>query len=159
MAVGTALTETSLVLDNDIFNAWRYGRDQRVLRAIEDYQSSIKLFPFLTSMTVFQALQGFENKSIKPDEPNEQTKQARIKTEQLIKFCGDALPFNQRSAEIAAYIVPRLKKNIPKGMLVDVFIAAIALAHGYGVATRNRKDFELIADQTPDDVTLRLAIW
>jgi predicted nucleic acid-binding protein len=157
MAVGTALTETSLVLDNDIFNAWRY-QDQRVLTAIADYQSRIKLFPSLTSMTVYQALYGFENKSIKPDEPNEQTKQARIRTEQLINFC-DVLPFNQRSAGIAAHIVPRLSKNIPKGTLVDVFIAATALAHGYGVATRNRKDFELIASHTPDDLILRLAVW
>jgi predicted nucleic acid-binding protein len=159
MAAGPALPENSLVLDNDIFNAWRYGRDQRVLRAIANYQSRIKLFPFLTSMTVYQALYGFENKSIKPDEPNEQTRQARIRTEQLIQACGDTLPFNQRAAEISAYIVPRLSKNIPKGTLVDVFIAATALAHGYGVATRNRKDFELIASHTPNDLTLRLAVW
>src|SRR5215210_3853272 len=157
MAVGMALTETSLILDNDIFNAWRY-RDERVLRAIADYQSRIKLLPALTSMTVYQALFGFENKSIKPDEPSEQTKRARISTEQLVKSC-DVLPFNQRSAEIAAYIVPRLSKNIPKGTLVDAFIAATALAHGYGVATRNRKDFELIASHTPNDVTLRIAVW
>jgi predicted nucleic acid-binding protein len=158
MAIGPALTETSLVLDNDIFNAWRYGRDHRVLKAIADYQSSLKLFPALTSMTVFQALYGFENKSIKPDEPNEHTKQARIGTEQLIKAC-DVLPFNQRSAEIAAHIAPRLSKNIPKGTLVDVFIAATALAHGYGVATRNRKDFELIGNHIPIDLILRLAAW
>ena len=158
MAVGTALTETSLVLDNDIFNAWRYGRDPRVLRAIADYQSRIKLLPFLTSMTVYQALSGFENKSIKIDEPSEQTRQARTRTEQLIKE-SEVLAFNQRSAEIAAYIVPRLSKNIPKGTLVDAFIAATALAHGYGVATRNRKDFELIASHTPNDVTLRIAVW
>ena len=55
MAEGPALTETSLVLDNDIFNAWRLGRDQRVLGAIADYQSRLKLFPALTSMTVYQA--------------------------------------------------------------------------------------------------------
>jgi predicted nucleic acid-binding protein len=157
MAVGAALTETSLVLDNDIFNAWRY-QDRRVLGAIADYQSRIKLFPALASMTVYQALYGFENKSIKPDEPNEQTKQARVRTEQLIESC-DVLPFNQRSAEIAAYIVPRLSKNIPKGTLVDAFIAATALAHGYGVATRNQTDFELIGSHTPNDLTLRLAVW
>src|SRR3712207_2605330 len=104
MAVGTALTETSLVLDNDILNAWRY-RDERVLRAVADYQSRIKLFPALTSMTVYQALFGFENKSIKSGEPSEQTKQARGLTDRLIGAC-DVLPFNQRSAEIAAYIVP-----------------------------------------------------
>jgi predicted nucleic acid-binding protein len=158
MSIGPALTETSLVLDNDIFNAWRYGQDQRVRGAIADYQSRIKLFPALTAMTVYQALYGFENKSIKADEPNEQTKKARTKTEQLIKSC-DVLPFTQRSAEIAAYIVPRLSKNIPKGTLVDVFIAATALAHGYGVATRNLKDFEQIANHTPDNLVLRLATW
>lgn len=158
MAVGAVLTETSLVLDNDIFNLWRYGH-QRILGAITDYQSRIKLFPFLTSMTVYQALYGIENKSIKPDEPNEQTKQTRVKMESLIRACGDVLPFNQRSAEIAAYIAPRLSKNMKKGTLVDVFIAATALAHGYGVATRNRKDFELIANQTPDNLILRLAEW
>jgi predicted nucleic acid-binding protein len=157
MAVGPALTETSLILDNDIFNLWRYGH-QRILGAIADYQARLKLFPFLSSMTVYQALYGFENKSIKPGEPNEQTKQARAETERLIREC-DVLPFNQRSAEIAAYIAPRLSKSMPKGTLVDVFIAATALAHGYGVATRNRKDFELIANQTPNDLTLRLAVW
>jgi predicted nucleic acid-binding protein len=157
MALGPVLTETSLVLDNDIFNAWRH-RDQRVLRAIADYQSRIKLFPALTSMTVYQALYGFENKSIKPDEPNEQTKQSRTATELLIKSC-DVLSFNQSSAEIAAYIAPRLSKSMPKGTLIDVFIAATALAYGYGVATRNRKDFELIASYTPNDATLRLAVW
>lgn len=158
MAIGPALTETSLVLDNDILNAWRYGRDNRVLTAIADYQSRLKLFPALTSMTIYQALYGFENKSIKPDEPNERTKQARSRTEQLIKSC-DVLPFNQRSAEIAAYIAPRLSKNIPKGTLIDAFIAATALAHGHGVATRNRKDFELIANYIPDNLILRLAGW
>jgi len=157
MAVGPTLTETSIVLDNDIFNAWRHG-DQRVLVAIADYQSRLEFFPALTSMTVFQALYGFENKSIKPDEPNERTKQARIWTEQLVKSC-DVLPFNQRSAEIAAYIVPRLSKNIPKGTMIDAFIAATALAHGYGVATRNRKDFEIIASYTPGNLILRLATW
>ncbi len=158
MTLGPALTETSLVLDNDIFNAWRYGRDQHIRRAIADYQSRLKLFPALTAMTVYQALYGFENKSIKPDEPNQQTIQARTETERLSKSC-DVLPFNQRSAEIAAYIVPRLSKNIPKGTLVDVFIAATALAHGYGVATRNRRDFELIASHTPDSLILRIAAW
>jgi predicted nucleic acid-binding protein len=157
MAVSPALAETSLLLDNDILNAWRY-QDSRVLIAIAEYQSRLKLFPALASMTVYQALYGFENKSIRPDEPNEQTKQSRIGTERLINSC-DVLPFTQNSAEIAAYIVPRLRKSIPKGTLVDAFIAATALAHGYGVATRNLKDFEQIANHIPDDLILRLAAW
>ena len=55
-------------------------------------------------------------------------------------------------------MIPRLKKNIPKESLLDALIAATALAHGYGVATRDR-GFELIAEHTPDNMVLRLAFW
>src|SRR5205085_11219008 len=119
---------------------------------------NLKVLPALTSITVYQALYGFENKSIKPGEPSEQTRQGRSYTEQLIKSCI-VLPFDQRAAEIAAYAVPRLSKNMSKEFLLDVLIAATALAHGYGVATRNKKDFELIATQIPADLILRLADW
>jgi len=109
-------------------------------------------------MTVYEAIYGFENKSIKPNEPNEQARHDRLKTEQLIKSCV-ILPFDQRAAEVAAYVVPRLSKNMPKEFLRDVFIAATALAHGYGIATRNKKDFDLIANHTPDGLILRIADW
>ena len=109
-------------------------------------------------MTVYEAIYGFENKSIKPNEPNEQPRHDRLKTEQLIKSCV-ILPFDQRAAEVAAYVVPRLSKNMPKEFLRDVFIAATALAHGYGIATRNKKDFDLIANHTPDGLILRIADW
>lgn len=158
MAIGPALATTSLVLDNDIFSAWRYGRDPRVQDGIADHQIKLKSFPALTSITVYQALYGFENKSIKPGEPSEQTKQGHNNTKRLIASCL-VLSFDQRAAEIAAYTVPRLAKNMSKEFLLDVLIAATALAHGYGVATRNKKDFELIATQIPDNLILQLANW
>ncbi|MGI8565954.1 MAG: type II toxin-antitoxin system VapC family toxin [Pyrinomonadaceae bacterium] len=157
MAIGIALPDTSLALDSDMLTAWRYQK-REVLGAIAAYQSQLKLFLALTSMTVYEAIYGFENKSFKPNEPNEQTRQDRLKTEQLIKSCV-VLPFDQRAAEIAAYIVPRLSKNMPKELLRDVFIAATALAHRYGIATRNKKDFDLIANHIPDGLILRIADW
>lgn len=99
-----------------------------------------------------------KNKSVKPNEPDEKTKEDHSKTDQLIKSCI-VLPFDQSAAEIAAYIIPRLPKNIPKDTLLDALIAATALAHGHGVATRNKKDFELIGQHIPDHLTLRLAFW
>lgn len=42
----------------------------------------------------------------------------------------------------------------------DVFIAATSLAPGYGVATRNQRDFELIGQHLPPEMpNLSLAIW
>lgn len=157
MAIGVALPETALALDSNVLTAWRYQK-REVLNAIAAYQSRLKLLPALTAMTVYEAIYGFENKSLRPNEPNAQTTYDRLKTEQLIKSCI-VLPFDQRAAEIAAYIVPRLSKNMPKELLKDVFIAATALAHGYGIATRNKKDFDLIASQTPDGLMLRIADW
>lgn len=155
-AVGLALTETSLVLDSNILTAWRYQK-RGILEAIAFYQASRKLLA-LSAMTVYEALYGFENTLAKTQGNIEQTRLDYTKTEQLIDSCI-VLPFNQNSAKIAAYIVSRLPKNIPKDMLLDALIAATALAHGYGVATRNKKDFELIGNHTPDDQILRLAIW
>ncbi len=157
MAVGPALSETSLVLDTNILTAWRYQK-QRVRDAIAAYQSRLKVLPALTSMTVYEALYGFENKSLKPGGFDENLTQDRVQTNQLIKSCV-VLPFDQSAAEIAAYIIPRLPKNITKDTLRDALIVATALAHRHGVATRNKKDFELIGQHTPDHLTLRLAFW
>lgn len=157
MAVGPALSETLLVLDSNILTAWRFQK-RGILEAINAYQSRLKLLPALSAMTVYEALYGFENALAKGQGDAEQNRSDRIAMEGLIGSCM-ILPFNQDAAKIAAYIVPRLPKNIPKETLLDALIAAIALSHGHGVATRNREDFELIGQRTPSDLTLRLAIW
>jgi predicted nucleic acid-binding protein len=156
MPLGPVLAETPLVLDTNVLTAWRSQR-ARVVAAIADYQSRLKLFPALTAITIHEALYGFENKAAKSGKLDDRTRQDRLAIEQLINSCV-VLPFDQRAAEISAYIIPRLKKNIPKESLLDALIAATALAHGYGVATRDR-GFELIAEHTPDNMILRLVFW
>jgi predicted nucleic acid-binding protein len=77
----------------------------------------------------------------------------------LIRQCT-VLPFNQEAAEIAAYIFPRLSRSERNQHWTDVFIAATALAHDYGVATRNQSDYELIAKHTPPQYPLlRIEVW
>lgn len=158
MSIGPALPETPLVLDNDVFTHWRSGQ-QYTLREISDYVTRLKKPPALTSMTVFEALYGFEHGVLKSGELNERIKLNRIYTEQLIESC-DVLPFDKNAAAIAAYITARLSKSDYNKHLKDVLITATALAHGHGVATQNKRDFELIAKQLPvSNPVLRLAIW
>ncbi|MGZ8845161.1 MAG: type II toxin-antitoxin system VapC family toxin [Pyrinomonadaceae bacterium] len=156
MTLGPVLPETQLVLDTNLLTAWRY-RKTGVLSAIADYQSRLKLFPALTAITVHEALYGFENRAAKAGVLDDLTKRDRLAIEQLISSCL-VLPFDQRAAEIGAYIIPRLPKNIPKQTLLDGLISATALAHGYGVATNDR-DFEIIGQHTPDDLILRVDFW
>jgi len=156
MALGPILPETVLVLDTNILSAWRY-RKSSVVTAITHYQSRLKLLPALTAITVHEALYGFENKAAKAGELDERTKQDRFAIEQLINSCV-VLSFDQRAAEIAAFIIPRLPKNIPKQTLLDGLISATALAHDYGIATNDR-GFELIAQHTPADLIMRVDFW
>ena len=156
MTLGPVLPETQLVLDTNLLSAWRY-RKTGVVRAIADYQSRHKLLPALTAFTVHEALYGFENKTLKSGRLDDKTRQDRIAIEQLINSCV-VLPFDQRAAEISAYIIPRLPKNIPKQTLLDGLISATAVAHGYGIATNDR-GFEIIGQSTPDDFVLRLDFW
>jgi predicted nucleic acid-binding protein len=156
MVLGPVLAETPLVLDTNILTAWR-ADSVVVAAAIVDYQSRSKLPPALTAITVHEALYGVENTIAKAGRLDDRTKQDRVAIKLLIDSCVVA-PFDQRAAEISAYMIPRLKKNIPKGNLLDALIAATALAHGYGVATRDR-GFELIAEHTPDNMVLRLVFW
>jgi predicted nucleic acid-binding protein len=158
MAVGSVLPETSLTLDNDVFTYWR-KQDQFVKQEIIDYISRLKQPPTLTSITAFEALYGFENISAKTGSLDARSQQDRAYTERLIEYCG-VLPFDQSAAAIAAYIFPRLSKKDRNKHLRDIFIAATALAHKRGVATRNQKDFELIANHLPPNYPLlRLAVW
>lgn len=156
MTLGAILPETSLVLDTNIVTAWRY-RKSGIVTAITDYQSRLKLLPALTSITVHETLYGFENKAAKSGMLDDRTRRDRFAIEELINSCV-VLPFDQRAAEIAAYIIPRLPKNIPKQTLLDGLISATALAHGYGIATNDR-GFAIIAQHTPSGLILWVDSW
>lgn len=158
MPVGTVFDETSLVLDTDILTDWRHGQPHTQL-AIAKYISKLKRPPALASINVFEALNGFEKKMLKPGGDNDRTRLDLAKTEQLIQSCT-VLPLDEQAARIAAYVFARLSQQDRNKHWCDVFVAATALSHGHGLATRNQDDFRLIANHLPSShQILRLAIW
>lgn len=151
-----ASPENLLVLDTDVLSDWRKSKDY-TRREIDDYVVKYNSLPALTAITVYEALYGFEKKAAaasgKYSSLDEQSLQA---LNDLINDC-DVLPFDADAASIAAHILPRINNNKMWG---DVFIAATALSHGRGVATRNRADYELIAKQVPAQYgPLHLDFW
>jgi predicted nucleic acid-binding protein len=161
MVIGAALPETSLVLDNDIFTHWRNGREY-VLREIASYMARLKMPPALASFTIFEAQYGIEDSLVKKRISEDQAGKYRTRIKVLSNE-SIVLDFNQSAAEISAHLFPRLfprlSKKDRKAPWKDLFIAATALAHGYGVATQNRQDFDLIASLLPNGQILRLATW
>jgi predicted nucleic acid-binding protein len=158
MTIGPRLPHLALALDNDVLNDWRAGK-LATLKAIKDYIAATKAPPALTSLTVFEMMQGFEKASVLLGGMSERTMQDKEHARILTRDCV-VLPFNEAAAEIAAYIFPRLSQKERNKHWADVFIAATALAHEYGVATRNRGDFELIAKHTPPHYpVLRIQLW
>jgi predicted nucleic acid-binding protein len=149
------LPEELLLLDTDIFTDWRYQKSN-IVRSIVDYMTKFNAPPALSSTTVFEALRGFEKPSAVSGQYSQATKQSMKETRRLIDVCP-VLPFDHKAAVIASYIYPRVNN---KKLWADVSIAATALSHNCGVATRNRQDFQLIARHVPPDYSpLRLIFW
>ena len=155
MPIGPALPETPLVLDNDVFTHWRNSQSY-VLREIDEHFKRLKSFPALTSMTVFEALYGVEDEERKNRITAVQAQQYKDRIRELSESCR-VLPWEQKAAAITAHIYPRLTGQQLQKHWRDLFIAATALAHGYGIATQNMRDFKLIADLSTD--LLRIAVW
>jgi predicted nucleic acid-binding protein len=158
MPIGPPLSETPLALDNDIFTHWRNGQAY-VQREIDDHFRRLKFTPALTSMTVFEALHGIELEMRKNKITMAQAEQYKDRIKRLSESCL-ILSFDQNAAAIAAHIYSQLNPQQLQKHWRDLFITATVLAHGYGIASQNIRDFKLIADYLPDShPLLRIAVW
>jgi predicted nucleic acid-binding protein len=158
MAIRPATSETLLALDNDVFTDWRKHRPHTTT-LVEDYRIHNAHPPKLTAMTVFQARFGFDKEIARLGALDEKFEKLRITMDQMIKDCG-VLEINDQAAAITSHILARLSARERNRNWADVFIAATAIAHGYGVATRNQSDFDLMGQHLPSFAPdLYLAIW
>jgi len=150
--------ETPLVLDTDIFSHLR-NKKEYVLTNIKTHFSNTKQFPAITSVTVFEAVQGIESEFFKNNISLEQANLYRQRINELIQV-HRVLSFDQRAAEIAAFIFPRLSKSERSKHWRDLYIVSIAVANNYGLASQNRRDIEIIAKHLPKGFEyLRLSVW
>ncbi len=158
MATAPPPPNTPLLLDNDIFTLWR-NQNQQITKEIRDYFGRLEAYPKLAAITIFEAQWGIEKEIAKQGSLNQDLQQRLDQIEQFAKDCR-VLNFDQQVASIAAFVFGRLTNSQRNQHWKDVFVAATALANGYGVATRNKKHFDLIGQHLPSHhPILYLAIW
>ena len=158
MAIIPPFPDTPLLLDNDLFTPWQ-NQNPQVTQKIREYVGRLKSFPKLAAITVFEAQWGVEKEIAKRGVLAQDLAQRLTTIEQFIQRC-EVLSFDRRAATVAAFIFGRLTNSQRNQHWKDVFVAATALAHGHGIATKNRKDFELIGHHLPLYAPiLHLDVW
>lgn len=149
--------ELSLAIDNNIFTHLR-NKQPYVLEKIKKHLSNTTKLPVIPSVTIFEANFGVQ-KALAANQITDEQADFQFRIINILSEHHTIISFDQRAAEIAAYIFARLSKSDKNKHWRDAFIVATALAHNYGLATQNKRDMELIANHLPDDMDLRLAIW
>ena len=174
MSIIDAPPETPLVLDTAYFTHLRNG-DKYVKNEIAKYYFHTKSFPAISSMTIFEANYGVDDQLARSKNNIEiQTIKFRQEINNSLVNISRILPFDQKAAEIAAYIYAHLlvheskwlqkrrskkkKGNREAKIWQDVFIVSTALSHNYGLASPDT-DIEVIAKYLPNEMFLRLAVW
>ena len=173
MSIIFAPPETPLVLDTVVFSHLRNGKDY-VKKEIVKYFSNTKSFPAISSMTIFEANYGTDDQLAKNEITPEKAIEFRQTINNALGEVSRILPFDQKAAQVAAYIYPHLlakeskwlqkrktkkkKGNREAKIWQDVFIISTALSHNYGLASPDT-DIEVIAKYLPDGMSLRLAVW
>jgi toxin FitB len=77
-----------------------------------------------------------------PEGKRRDTLQTSLENRILPLFAGRVLPFDERASETYAVLRARARANGKAIASADGYIAAIASAHGFSVATRDTSPFE-----------------
>lgn len=93
---------------------------------------------FLSVITVAELRSGIASL---PEGKRRDTLRERIETQVLPVFTGRVLPFELAATQPYAELMRRSRSNGAPLSLPDAYIAAIALAHGMAVATRDTAPF------------------
>ncbi len=146
-----------LALDNNVFTHLR-NKQPYVLEYVKGHFLNTRRLPVIPSLVNFEANFGIQKALVTNKIFAEQ---ADFQIQEINKLASihTVIDFNQKAAEIAAYIFARLSKSDKNQHWRDTFIVATAISHNYGLATQNKRDMELIVNHLPNDLDLRLAVW
>lgn len=157
MLIISVSTEIPLALDNNIFTHLR-NRQSYVLKKIVEYNAHKKDLPVIPSTTLFEANFGIQKALVKNEITHEQSTYLHQEIDRLL-LNHRIIDFDRKASEIALYIFARLSQSDRNKHWRDLFIVATAVSHNYGLATKNKRDMELIAKCLPEELDLRLEIW
>jgi predicted nucleic acid-binding protein len=157
MPISDAHPESPLALDNSVFTLLRNKRP-KIIENVKKHFASTKQYPAVPAITLFEARFGLEQEIAKKSVTVEAAEFYRKRIDELAEEYP-ILSLNQKAAEIAAYVFARLSQSDRNKHWRDLFIAATAIAHNFGLATQNKRDMELIAKVLPPNIDLRIAIW
>lgn len=138
------------LLDSDILSELTRGNARVVARA-RDYLVAHGRLAF-SSVTLFERLRGYQA-ALGEGKPYEK----QLAQFNLFAASCIVVPFDEPAAERAAALWARSSRRLRGPLLGDLLIAATAAAHGRVLVTRNRRDFEPLAELL--DGELRLADW
>ena len=138
-----------VVLDTDTLS--ELSRGNRIVKArAADYLAEFGRLT-ITAVTVFERLRGYRA-AIRAGKPFERQLQA---FEALIANCV-VLPFDVDAAAVAADIWSASTRS-QRQQLGDILIAAVAVSRQIPLATRNKRDFQLLTRAS--GANLRLVDW
>jgi predicted nucleic acid-binding protein len=142
-------TAEPVLLDTDTLSELSRGNAAVSAHA----QAYLRAFGRLTisSVTVFERLRGYRQ-AILSGKPFHRQLQA---FESLVQS-SVVLPFDEAAAAVSASIWAGCSRA-QRQQLGDILIAGIAVARQIPLATRNRRDFEVLSKSS--DVNLRLVDW
>jgi predicted nucleic acid-binding protein len=138
-----------VVLDSDTLSELSRGNSIVKARAAAYFAEFGRLT--ITAVTVFERLRGYRA-AIRAGKPFERQLQA---FEALIANCV-VLPFDLDAAAVAADIWSGSTRR-QRQQLGDILIAAVAVSRRIPLATRNRRDFQMLTRAS--GATLRLVDW
>jgi predicted nucleic acid-binding protein len=157
MSIFDAHPETPLALDTSVFTHLR-NKHPQIIKRVKNHFAHTKQYPAVPAMTIFEVRFGLEQEVAKKMITIESAEFYRRRIDELTDEYP-ILSFNQKSAEIAAYVFARLSNSDRNQLWQDLFIVATTVANNYGLATHNKRDMELIAKNLPSGLYLSLSIW
>lgn len=143
------MEDEPVVLDTDTLSELSRGNPfvkERALAYLADFGRLT-----ITAVTVFERLRGYRI-AIRDGKPFERQLHA---FQVLVANCI-VLPFDQEAASVAADIWSSAARS-QRQQLGDILIASVAVSRHLPLVTRNKRDFERLAEAS--SLSLRLIDW